>query len=268
MQKARSHSTRELLQLEGAWFQVLFHSPRGVLFTFPSRYWFAIGRRLVFSLGGWALRIQTGFHVSRPTWDDGRRKEGFGEGAFTRYGAPFQALPLAVLSPMRRSRNPRGQAPGFGLFRFRSPLLTESIFLSSPPATEMFHFAGYRASPLWIHVEAASWRMPGCPIRISTDQRPHASPRGFSQLAASFFACRRQGIRHAPVQPGRQIRRQAAQGGRWNRPRVLDSRDGYGRAVALPRPRFTLLWKSVSFPRAPADVGRGRAASCQRVCRN
>ena len=25
-------------------FQVLFHSPPGVLFTFPSRYWFTIGR--------------------------------------------------------------------------------------------------------------------------------------------------------------------------------------------------------------------------------
>src|SRR5918911_5573125 len=25
-------------------FQGLFHSPRGVLFTFPSRYWFTIGR--------------------------------------------------------------------------------------------------------------------------------------------------------------------------------------------------------------------------------
>ena len=68
MQKARSHP-RGLLQLEGAWVQVLFHSPRGVLFTFPSRYWFAIGRRLVLSLGGWAPRIRTEFHVFRPTWD-------------------------------------------------------------------------------------------------------------------------------------------------------------------------------------------------------
>ena len=67
MQKARSHRTRRLLQFAGGWFQVLFHSPSGVLFTFPSRYWCTIGRQLVFSLGGWALRIQTGFHVSRPT---------------------------------------------------------------------------------------------------------------------------------------------------------------------------------------------------------
>ncbi len=49
------------------WFQDLFHSPPGVLFAFPSRYWFTIGRLRVFSLGGWSPHIQTGCHVSRPT---------------------------------------------------------------------------------------------------------------------------------------------------------------------------------------------------------
>ena len=48
-------------------FQVLFHSPPGVLFTFPSRYWFTIGHRRVFSLTEWSPHIPTGFHVSRRT---------------------------------------------------------------------------------------------------------------------------------------------------------------------------------------------------------
>src|SRR5579864_4368111 len=48
-------------------FQDLFHSPSGVLFAFPSRYWFTIGRYRVFSLGGWSPHVQTGLHVSRPT---------------------------------------------------------------------------------------------------------------------------------------------------------------------------------------------------------
>ena len=47
-------------------FQVLFHSPSGVLFTFPSRYQFTIGRLRVFSLRGWSPYIQTRFHVPRP----------------------------------------------------------------------------------------------------------------------------------------------------------------------------------------------------------
>ena len=49
-------------------FQDLFHSPPGVLFAFPSRYLFTIGRLRVFSLGGWSPHLQTGFHVSRPTY--------------------------------------------------------------------------------------------------------------------------------------------------------------------------------------------------------
>ena len=48
-------------------FQVLFHSPLGVLPTFPSRYWSTIGLPVIFSLAAWSPQIQTGFHVSRPT---------------------------------------------------------------------------------------------------------------------------------------------------------------------------------------------------------
>ena len=69
LQKARRHPARGLRLLVGARFQVLFHSPLGVLFTFPSRYWFAIGHRRVLSLGGWSPQIHTGFHVSGITRD-------------------------------------------------------------------------------------------------------------------------------------------------------------------------------------------------------
>ena len=50
-------------------FQVLFHSPPGVLFTFPSRYCFTIGHQVVFSLWGWSPNIHTRFPVSRTTPD-------------------------------------------------------------------------------------------------------------------------------------------------------------------------------------------------------
>ena len=53
-------------------FQVLFHSPPGVLFTFPSRYWSAIGHQVVFRLTEWSLRIHTGFLGPRVTWDPHR----------------------------------------------------------------------------------------------------------------------------------------------------------------------------------------------------
>ena len=74
LQKARRHPAQVrrrglsgLRLLVGTRFQVLFHSPLGVLFTFPSRYWFTIGRWRVFSLGGWSPQIPTGFHVSGST---------------------------------------------------------------------------------------------------------------------------------------------------------------------------------------------------------
>ena len=50
-------------------FQVLFHSPPGVLFTFPSRYFSTIGHQVVFSLMGWSPLLHTRFHVPRITLD-------------------------------------------------------------------------------------------------------------------------------------------------------------------------------------------------------
>ena len=83
-----------------------------------------------------------------------------------------------------------------GLLRFRSPLLTESLLMSFPPGTEMFQFPGF-ASTTYVF----SCRYPkgvGCPIRISTDQRLLAAPRGFSQRATSFIASWCQGIHRMP----------------------------------------------------------------------
>ena len=67
LQKVRGCTRMVLPQLVNTGFQVLFHSPPGVLFTFPSRYWFAIGHRVVFSLSGWSPMIPAGFHVPRRT---------------------------------------------------------------------------------------------------------------------------------------------------------------------------------------------------------
>ena len=43
-----------------------------MLFTFPSRYWYAIGLTGVFSLTGWSRQIRAGFLVSRVTQDTTR----------------------------------------------------------------------------------------------------------------------------------------------------------------------------------------------------
>ena len=63
--------------------------------------------------------------------------------AITVYGRPFHAVQLSLVNPMSGPHNPHKQAYGFGLFRVRSPLLTESQLISFPEGTEMFHFPSF-----------------------------------------------------------------------------------------------------------------------------
>ena len=75
-------------------FQVLFHSPPGVLFTFPSRYCSTIGHQVVFRLGGWSPRLPTGFLVSRGTLDPVPLAFLFIYAALTLCGRPSHAVQL------------------------------------------------------------------------------------------------------------------------------------------------------------------------------
>ena len=81
-----------------------------------------------------------------------------------------------------------------GLFPVRSPLLGESLLFSFPAGTKMFQFPALASISDGCH----PFRMTGCPIRRSADQRLCAPPRGFSQLVTSFIASESLGIRRAP----------------------------------------------------------------------
>ena len=48
----------------------------------------------------------------------------------------------------------------FGLFRFRSPLLTESRLLSLPVGTEMFHFPTFPPTALCVQAEVTGFLLP------------------------------------------------------------------------------------------------------------
>ena len=147
----RSPSSERLPLLGGARFQALFHSPLGVLFTFPSRYWFAIGHRRVFSLGGWSPLLRTGFHVPGPT--RGRASEAPWirvRGSHPlRPAFPCRSASMALCNSARESRlsgwlapqPPRSNALSlararvWASVRFRSPLLPESRLISFPRGT-------------------------------------------------------------------------------------------------------------------------------------
>ena len=92
----------------------------------------------------------------------------------------------------------RFEVAGFSLFRFRSPLLTESHSLSFPPVTEMFHFAGCRDASA-MNSQKLEQVLPhsGYPIRKSPGHSVFTALRSLSQLATSFIAYWHQGIHDA-----------------------------------------------------------------------
>jgi hypothetical protein len=76
----------------------------------------------------------------------------------------------------------------FSLFRFRSPLLTESLLFSLPAGTEMFHFPAF--PPLTLCVQMRVTAHDCC--RVSPFGHPRisarlAAPRGLSQPPTSFI---------------------------------------------------------------------------------
>ena len=84
-------------------FQILFHSPPGVLFTFPSRYSFTIGHQVVFSLTGWSPLFHTRFLVSRTTLDSTRLYFVFVYWTFTIYGMLFQNISIKLIESIMQS---------------------------------------------------------------------------------------------------------------------------------------------------------------------
>ena len=62
--------------------------------------------------------------------------------------------------------------------RFRSPLLSQSRFLSFPPGTEMVHFPGFARARLWIHRAVRGFYPRGFPHSEIPGSKPACgSPR-------------------------------------------------------------------------------------------
>src|SRR5262249_4133454 len=158
----------------------------GVLFTFPSRYLFAIGHQGVFRLRRWSSRIHTGFLGPRATWDTARKSRRFrlrGYHPLRRRFPPSSAIhAISYFLPDQQLRPGSPSTPvtqrllaltrnRFGLIPFRSPLLRESRLLSLPAGTEMFHFPALPPPALCVQAGATGHNArSGCPIRKSPGQ--------------------------------------------------------------------------------------------------
>ena len=84
---------------------------------------------------------------------------------------------------------------GLGCSPFARHYWGNHCLFSFPAGTKMFQFPALASCYARCH----SFRMPGCPIRKSSDQRLFAPARSLSQLITSFIASESQGIRHAPL---------------------------------------------------------------------
>ena len=175
-------------------FQVLFHSPPGVLFTFPSQYCFTIGHRVVFRLRGWAPYLLTGFLVSADTLDTANASFNFAYKTITSFGRSSHTVRLSS-EVVCRSPNPCGIATA-GLAsstfaRHYSQNLVWFLFLRvlrcfSSPGSPLYAY-GFSVCFTVLHRE-------GFPIRKSADRSLFAAPRGLSQLVTSFVGSLCQGI--------------------------------------------------------------------------
>src|SRR4051812_43597303 len=112
-----------------------FHSPsRG---SFRLSLMVLVHYRSPGSIQAWKMVLPDSHKVTRASWYSGYRR-GFGlfvYGAIPRCGPTFQTVRLRPRLPYGGPTTPRRNSPRFGLFRFRSPLLTESRLISFPRGT-------------------------------------------------------------------------------------------------------------------------------------
>ena len=117
-------------------------------------------------------------------------------GTVTLYGQTFQTVPLTRFLAMPRSYNPCHAVTWKVWALPRSLATTGGIIVYFLFLRVLRCFS----SPRWPPASAGChpFRMTGCPIRKSADQRSFAPTRGLSQLITSFIASESQGIRHVP----------------------------------------------------------------------
>ena len=173
------------------WFQVLFTPLLRVLFTFPSRYWYTIGHRGVFSLTRWSGQIPTGFLESRGTQDTSLLLQDFAYRAITFFGRPFQCRSAIHRQNYRSPTTPKCMHLGLGCSHFARRYSGNRIRFLFLQVLRCF-------TSLGLHSLRNNSALPllGYPIRRPPGQSLLPTNRGLSQVAASFIASLCQGIHH------------------------------------------------------------------------
>ena len=170
-------------------FQVLFHSPPGVLFNFPSRYFFTIGHQVVFSLGRWSGLLPTGFHVPCRTLDSVRPSCHFAYETFTLFGMLSQNISAMTQSNLLQSATPNV----FLLSVWALPISLDTTFgidfsFSSWSYLDVSVHSVYLLTYyIFICGYYKFYFVVGYPIQTSMGHWIFAPYHSFSQLITSFF---------------------------------------------------------------------------------
>ena len=132
LQKVRNRTSIVLLLLVNTGFQVLFHSPPGVLFTFPSRYY-----ALSVTISAWKVVLPASHRISRVLRYSGAgsRSDNFVYGAVTLSGCIFQSSSTIVSPAICRSATPESMLSGLASFPFARRYSGNHYLFSLPPGT-------------------------------------------------------------------------------------------------------------------------------------
>ena len=148
-----------------------------MLVTIQSPYWFAIGRRVVLSLGGWTPHVRSGFHEPEPTQGlTSSRLQGF---HLLRPRIPTRSIVLLA--------DPLSLAATYGV---SVDILSSGYLDVSVPRVRFVHLCiQYTMTQLG---RVAPFGNPRIAARLP-------APLGLSQVPTSFIASRRQVIRRVPL---------------------------------------------------------------------
>ena len=158
-----------------------------MLFTFPSQYLFTIGLSVVFSLGGWCRRIQTGFRRSRPTQDTATNhlltNTGLSPSAATlpKVFLFVNSSVIAVLQP-RQCRN----IAGLGYFPFARHYLGNHYYFLFLRVLRCFSSPGL--PPIRVSRIPAGWVAPFGNLRIKSYLHFPAAYRSLSRPSSPLRA--------------------------------------------------------------------------------
>ena len=157
---------------------------------------FAIGHWVVFRLGGWALLLHTGFHVSGTTLVPSVSLQFSSTGVSPSSLCFSKTFRLTVLNHVRCCPQPRETCPSvWPLSRSLAATWEIDVSFSSWSYLDVSVHSVSFSQTIYSSEDTCTLLQVGSPIRKSADQRIFAPSRSLSQLVTSFFGSQCQGIR-------------------------------------------------------------------------